>query len=793
MKKNKIREENLDKKKLYLGVSISLILISVITFMSVGFALYTQVINVNGTVNVKTDGDFAITNVVKISSSNTTAALPSFTNDSISLNLEFVKSNDPDAVYNATYDITVTNNTFFDQTIDNFDFNFSVNDQLGNPTGEITYTLTGIESGGMIDRLSEEVATLTVTFVPTVDQPTYPVDGEGTIDNTEKPAGNIVASLTGSTTGDIRSGAIASFTVTATSTYETNRTFHFGLGSSKIEVCNASGNTLSDFTINANSSDQTYTFYVKAKSGETFPNDTLTTSVTLFSTGLPNVSCGNITLQVDKEEVYVDTQAPTISGVSAVQSNEVGVVNLTWNGEDDYSGVDNYTVLVLDGDNNVTQTLHTTSDETEMNITGLANGTNASTYSFVVYGTDNEGNTASNEDISGANTSAGYASSSGQDSYQWTFTVTFNRTGANVNGANTVNIGQNYSCTFTAQNNYTLPNSITVTMGGTTLNNNQYTYTVNGNNASFSINSVTGNLVITITATGGGTPCIVEGSKVRLANNKVKNIEDITYDDLLLVFDHENGGLTYEYPIWMEQEHQKDYYQLTKFSDGTSLKTVGPHTVFNADTNRYMDITKIEEGTNIYKLDKNNKLYKVKVISKKRINKKIKYYDVVSTRYYNMFVDDVLTNDGREYLCNFYEFRENLLWSHRREEVIKNNTQLDYEDFNFVPYYLFYGLRAQDGAVLIKYNYINMTEFTYVFTGLLMNKQFIQNPNNILGKRIWSVSIDNSYYNRFFEGYDFTLPKNNKVKCYLNTSNNICYKPGSIVKIWTGTHFISKY
>ncbi len=790
MKKSRLRDDNFDKRKAYLGVSISLVFILILTFMSVGFALYTQVISINGTVKFKTDGDFAITNVVKISSSNTTDALPFFTSDSIDLNLEFVKSADPDAVYSAVYDITVSNETFFDQTINNFDFSFTVNNNQGNPSGTITYDLTGITSGDMVEKLSEKVATLTITFVPTVDQDTYPINGEGHIDNQEKPNGNMVASLVGSTSGDVSEGKIASFVVKVTSTYETDRTFNFTLGNPKLEVCDSSGNTLNDFTIPANTSDQNYTFYVKEKAGETFPTDSISTSVTLKSTGLPNVGCGNITLTVDEEEVYVDTFAPVISNVTASQSNEIGVVNLSWSGEDDYSGVDHYTVLVLDGDNNVSRTLTTTADETQMTISGLSNGSNASTYSFVVYGIDNEGNSASQSDITNASTSAGYASSSGPGSYQWVFTVTFNRTGVNTTGDATVNIGSTYQATATAQNNYALPNAITVTMGG----NNITDFTYNQNNGNISIPNVTGNLVITITGTyNGGVPCLVEGTYITLADGSKKLVEDITYDDLLLVFDHELGGLSYEYPIWMEKEHERDFYQLTTFDDGSSLKTVGPHTVFNADTNRYADLSTISVGTSIYKLNENNELYKVKVEKIETIHKHIKYYDIVSTRFYNMIADDVLVSDGREYLCNFYEFRENLLWSHRREEVLKYNIQLDYNDFNYVPYYLFYGLRAQDGAVLVRYNYISMNEFKSVFTDLLLNKQYIREPNNIFGKRIWSLSIDNDYKTKVFEGTNYILPNNKDVKCYLNTSNNECYSPGSKVKIWTGTHFISKY
>lgn len=789
MKKSKLKE-NLDTKKVFLGMSISLIFVIVMTFMTVGFALYTQVISINGTVKFKTDGDFGITDVQKISSSNTTDALPSFTLKTVNLNLEFVRSDEDNPVYQAVYDITITNDTFFDQTVNSFDFTFSLNNDEEQPIGNVNYELTGVEAGDMIEKLSSKVATLTVTFTPSVNQDTYPIGGEGEIDNQAKPNGNIVASLSGSTSGDVSEGKIASFTVNVTSTYETDRTFNFVLGNPKLEVCNSSGGTLNDFTIPANTANRTYTFYVKQKSGETFPTDSITTTVVLKSSGLPNVNCGNITLTVDKEEEYSDTTPPVISGVTAVRSNEIGVVTLSWTGEDDYSGVDHYTILVKNNDGETIRTLNTSSDETEITINNLSNGTTASTYNFIVYGTDNEGNVASVTDINNATTSPGYASAAGLNSFQWVFTVNFRTTGVNSNGASSVNIGDTYTATVTAQNNYTLPNTITVTMGGNATTN----FTYDNTSGSITIPKVNGNLVITVTGNyNGGTPCLVEGSKVRLANGEEKLVDDISYDDLLLVYDHELGGFTYEYPIWMENVHERDFYQLTTFDDGTSLKTVGPHSVFNVDTNRYADISTIAEGTTIYKVDKNNKLYKVKIKKIETIYKHIKYYDVVSTRFYNLVADDVLVNDGREALCNFYEFRENLLWSHRREYVLEHNIQLDYKDFKQVPYYLFHGLRAQDGAVLVRYNYITMKEFKSVFTDLLLNKKYIREPNNILGKRIWTLSFDDGYSEKVFEGTVIKLPRKKNVKCYLNTTDNICYKPGESLKIWSGTHLIKKY
>ena len=69
------------------------------------------------------------------------------------------------------------------------------------------------------------------------------------------------------------------------------------------------------------------------------------------------------------------------------------------------------------------------------------------------------------------------------------------------------------------------------------------------------------------------------------ANGLTKNIEDVNYNDLLLVWNYETGSYTYEYPIWIEKENYSDNYFKISFEDGTNLKVVENHALFNADIN----------------------------------------------------------------------------------------------------------------------------------------------------------------------------------------------------------------
>ena len=68
------------------------------------------------------------------------------------------------------------------------------------------------------------------------------------------------------------------------------------------------------------------------------------------------------------------------------------------------------------------------------------------------------------------------------------------------NGNYTVDYGQTFQTTITANNGRNLPNTLTITMGGQNLNNNNYTY--NANNGSLRIPNVTGDLSITGATTG---------------------------------------------------------------------------------------------------------------------------------------------------------------------------------------------------------------------------------------------------------------------------------------------------
>lgn len=798
MKSNtKYKKKNNDKSLISLGIIVVISVALILSFLTVGFALYSRVLNINGNIGVKTQGSFRITSVSKTSSSNTDDQEPSFTGDSINFNLNFIKSNDENPVYEAVYDIVFTNDTFYDRTISDLALSFVANDENGDSLGDISFTVTGLESGDSIPKLSSKTATVNITFVPTVEQDNYQINGEANVESNEKPDGNILATLNNPTTGNIKNGRIASFSTNVVSTYAKDVQFELYPVSNKIEICDQNGNPLSPFTISANNPGENFTFYVKAKDGAEFLNDTFTTSIVLKSTGLPNVTLGSINLDVDKHEEFVDTSPPVISNVVATISDTIGEVNLSWNGEDE-SGVASYTIVVCDGNGNSIRTINTNSDSTSYTVTGLSEGAQASEYIFKIYGTDvaNPSNTASTSDIENATTEAGNCSRSEKGTFQWVFNITVNINNGSSNGPTTVNINNSYSATLESNRSYSLPNSITVTMGGKTLSTNEYSYSQE--NGTVSIPKVTGNVVITVRCTWNG--CLIEGTKIKLADGTYKNIEDVDYTDLLAVWSYDTGSIDYEYPIWIENEEIVNTYQITTFSDGSILKTAGYHGVFDAKNNQFISVDdkdKFKVGTEIYKIENG----KLKTITVKKIEEKyenVKFYHVVSSRYYNVIANDILTTDGTVILSNLYGFDENIKWPELRKVLISDNNNLySYKDLEDVlPHYMFVGLRAEEGKILSNYG-LDLNLFKgYLSENQSKKGKYLEVNKNRKGNRLFMVTtsqdiVNNLNKNSYLkeEGSIYTIPSNSNAKCYLNSVDKKCYKSGDKIVITSPIYF----
>ena len=777
---------------------ISLITLFIFLFTTIGFATYNKNLTASGSVYFKKNGVVAITNVTLSDESNLqNPANPTFTSDSITFNLTFnvESASNLDDDYYAEYDITMSNASFFDYAFASSVFTPSV-ETNNNQNMNISYDLSGITLGEIIPPLSTKTFKLKISMFP-VTPGNYSITGETGVETEtepEEPQGSLLASIPSNSSVNVRGSTVRDKVVlTVINSYDTAKNFTLAINNSNFKLVDSSGNNLGNMTVLANTT-QTYDVYIERKSGVKFATNQVVVNLT-FNDGTSNTHLGAVKVLVDQDQTLLDDKPPLISNVQATFVASNGKVNLSWNGTD-VSGIDHFVIQAVNTDTNNVTSFTTSNSNTSYQATGLTNGS----YYFRVYGIDTKqisGSSYAND--TDCKTTEGYCSRSTEATYTWVFEVKY--TLQNVSEGSGVSheaiINEQYTGKIQANSGYSLPNSITVKVNGTQINNG-YSYSNSNGNITINANQVTGPIEI---SASGNWSCLVKGTKVLLANGKYKKIEDINYNDLIAVWSYDTGSITYTYPIWIEQTTKDSMYQKTTFSDGSVLKTVGYHGVFSPTYNAFIsvdDYEKFKVGTKITKVV-NNKLKEVKITKIEKIYEEVEHYHVVSTRYYNIIANDFLTTDGTVILSNLYGFDKNITWPKLRNEIINNKNNLySYSEFSdIMPYYMFNGLRAEEGKYLNTYG-LDKDKFMYYLSANQMNESMLLKvPTNKKGKRVWMVTNDrDNILNKkdylYEEGSYYTLPYILGVKKWYSTSEDKYYKPLDKVKVNHAMHFIAK-
>lgn len=681
---------------------LSLVLVFILSLMTIGFAFYGKILNIEGAINVKSPGTIGITDVSLSASTNVDASkLPTWTAHDIDFNLIFLQNSGT-----ATYLITIENQTFQDYNLQLPDWEPTVfavqgDQHVAISGGSVNYTISGATSGELLPAGSSKTITLDIVFSTTGYAGwQFEVDGDYQITTIADTTGSVLCSVSPSSIDLSGNNSFATITLSLINSFPYTKNFiPRVVDGSKFSLTEATGDPLIDHSV-ANNANADYAFRLNRKSGAIFPSNTIQATPIIDVAGQGSVNCGAITVAVTSNASGQDTEAPIISNVTASRADTDGHALVSWNGSDNV-GVSHYTIMTYRQNGTLVSTSNTTNADTSFTVSGLSDGT----YYFVVYGTDYAGNSATSAEINAATTAPGHASRSSQVNLNWQYSVTFNLTNLSYTGNNTVRHGANYNATLRANSGfYSLPSSITVTMAGATLATNRYSYS--SSNGAISITNVTGNLVITATASGG--ICLVEGTSIRLADGSEKAIEEIGYSDKLRVWDYETGSIGAEYPAWIEKPHSIDRYQRTTFSDGTVLKTVGYHGIFNVDLYKFVSVDNPEEfnvGTTVYKLE-GDQLVPVLVTEIETVYEEVSYHHVVSASVYNIIANGLLTTDGTVILSNRYGgFDTPVKWPAIRQLIISNPANLySYDDFkDFMPYRIFIDLRVAEGKVLEQY------------------------------------------------------------------------------------------
>lgn len=189
--------------------------------------------------------------------------------------------------------------------------------------------------------------------------------------------------------------------------------------------------------------------------------------------------------------------------------------------------------------------------------------------------------------------------------------------------------------------------------------------------------------------------CLAAGTKITLINGEKKNIEDITYDDDLLVWDFDKCQFNASKPVWMVRPFESSKYSVIKFNNGTELKTVADgrgHRIFNAHEDMFT--FSMNEDTPLGTKTITEQLENIHVIDKKTFAEDTTFYNIITHTHFNMFANNILTSTG---LNNIYPIIDMKFIKNKQETF-----SIDY--FKNVPSDIIDGLRLLEQPV----NYPNL-------------------------------------------------------------------------------------
>ena len=136
--------------------------------------------------------------------------------------------------------------------------------------------------------------------------------------------------------------------------------------------------------------------------------------------------------------------------------------------------------------------------------------------------------------------------------------------------------------------------------------------------------------------------CLAKGTLITLLNGLKKTIENILYTDILMVWDFDNGLFSEATPLWIKKVETTTQYNLLKFSDGSILKTINQHRIFNKEKGMftYPMTEDTPLGTTTFNVDGNE----VTLTSKEIVVEEVEYYNIITSRHMNLFANSILTS-----------------------------------------------------------------------------------------------------------------------------------------------------
>ena len=142
--------------------------------------------------------------------------------------------------------------------------------------------------------------------------------------------------------------------------------------------------------------------------------------------------------------------------------------------------------------------------------------------------------------------------------------------------------------------------------------------------------------------------CIIAGTLITLADGTKKPIENITYNDNLLVWDFYNGCFSFAKPSWIKVKQTAKVYNKLTFNNGATLGLVGEggtqgyHRIFNKQANMFTHtgVPETPNGTITFAEDKGEPV----LLTQELIHENVDYYNITTDKHFNLFANGILTS-----------------------------------------------------------------------------------------------------------------------------------------------------
>lgn len=177
--------------------------------------------------------------------------------------------------------------------------------------------------------------------------------------------------------------------------------------------------------------------------------------------------------------------------------------------------------------------------------------------------------------------------------------------------------------------------------------------------------------------------CIIEGTLITLVDRTKKPIEDITYDDDLLVWNFYEGKFDSAKPVWITKPRLAHEYNLCKFNNGVEVGFVGNggnegyHRIYNDETKTFTHtgVAETPIGTHTFAEDGSFP----ELISQEVIKTPIRYYNIGTKEHINLFSNGILTSSrisNKYAIENMKYIGDRLISEKDEQEYIEHKLEL---------------------------------------------------------------------------------------------------------------------